>query len=184
VDRHTLREARARARHALGDVHMHEDLLIPEGGSLTIDAGTTLTLDPDVSIESRGPVNARGTDAKPITIQRSNPDLPWGVIALQGVGAKGSRFEHVRFLGGGARQVGRVEYKGSVCAHNVPGVVFESCEFAYNSRCDDLINMVKSQADFVRCHFHHANADSVDYDMSGGLVAYNQIEGSATTGSI
>lgn len=165
-----------------GDVHMREDLAIDERGSLTIQPGTTLTLDPDVSIECRGKLTALGTAERPITIQRTDPNLPWGVIALQGKQAAGSRFEHVRFLGGGARQVGRVEYKGAVSVHYATGVVFDHCEFAFNQRCDDLINIVKSDASITNSHFHDANADSIDYDMSGGLVAYNTIEGSGNDG--
>jgi hypothetical protein len=165
-----------------GDVAVDSDLLVAEGGSLTIEPGTTLTLSPNVSIESRGPVIARGTEERPITIRRADPALPWGVFALQGPGANGSRFAHVRFLGGGGRQVGRVEYKGSVCVHYAKEVEFSECEFADNSRCDDLINVVKGDADVIGCRFHDANADSIDYDMSSGLVAFNTIERSGNDG--
>jgi len=165
-----------------GNVRLSEDLLVPAGQRLVIWAGTTLTLEPDVSIECRGELEALGTAELPITIERANPDLPWGVFALQGPGANGSRLEHVKFLGGGARQVGRVEYKGAVCVHYATGVVFDHCEFAHNQRCDDLINVVKGEAAITHSHFHHANADSIDYDMSGGLVAWNLIEGSGNDG--
>jgi hypothetical protein len=165
-----------------GTEHLTEDLLIDEYSELRIFAGTTIKLDPDVSIECRGKLEALGTAEKPITIERANPDLPWGVFALQGPGADGSQLKHVKFLGGGARQVGRVEYKGSVCVHYAKGVVFDHCEFAHNQRCDDLINVVKGETSITNSHFHHANADSIDYDMSGGLVAWNLIEGSGNDG--
>lgn len=168
--------------HLSGDVQLREDLLVPAGGILLIAPGTTLKLDPDVSIECRGKLEALGTAENPITIERANPDLPWGVFALQGPGADGSVLKHVKFLGGGARQVGRVEYKGAVCVHYSKGVVFDACEFAHNQRCDDLINVVKGEASITNSHFHHANADSIDYDMSGGLVAWNLIEGSGNDG--
>lgn len=165
-----------------GEVRLSSDVLVDSGERLVIEPGTTLTLDPDVSIECRGQLSALGTSEQPITVQRANPELPWGVFALQGSGADGSRLEHVRFLGGGARQVGRVEYKGAVCVHYAKGVVFDHCEFAHNQRCDDLINVVKGEAAITNSHFHHANADSIDYDMSGGLVAWNLIEGSGNDG--
>ncbi|MCY3000585.1 MAG: CotH kinase family protein [Planctomycetota bacterium] len=170
------------AKYLSGEVHLTEDLLIANYGDLRIAPGTTLKLDPDVSIECRGKLEALGTAENPITIDRANPDLPWGVFALQGPGADGSVLKHVKFLGGGARQVGRVEYKGSVCVHYSKGVVFDACEFAHNQRCDDLINVVKGEAAITNSHFHHANADSIDYDMSGGLVAWNLIEGSGNDG--
>ena len=166
----------------LGNVRLTKDLLVHAGQRLVLRPGTTLTLEPDVSIECRGQLMALGTAERPITIERANPELPWGVFALQGAGANGSRLEHVKFLGGGARQVGRVEYKGAVCVHYATGVVFDHCEFAHNQRCDDLINVVKGEAAITNSHFHHANADSIDYDMSGGLVAWNRIEGSGNDG--
>lgn len=172
----------ATRRTLSGELHLTKDLLIDEFGTLTIAPGTTLKLDPDVSIECRGKLEALGTAENPITIERANPDLPWGVFALQGPGADGSRLEHVKFLGGGGGQVGRVEYKGSVCVHYAKGVVLDHCEFAHNQRCDDLINVVKGEASITNSHFHHANADSIDYDMSGGLVAFNRIEGSGNDG--
>lgn len=165
-----------------GEVTLDRDLILEEGRSLRVEAGTTLRLAPNVSIEVRGRAEFRGSEHKPITIERANPELPWGVIAVQGAGGNGSEFEHVKFLGGGGRQVARVEYKGAVAVHNAFGVVFDHCEFAYNSRCDDLINVVKGEASITNSHFHHANADSIDYDMSGGLVAHNLIEGSGNDG--
>jgi len=165
-----------------GNVRLAEDLLVPAGQRLVIWAGSTLTLEPDVSIECRGELLALGTGELPITIGRANPDLPWGVFALQGSGANDSRLEHVKFLGGGARQVGRVEYKGAVCVHYATGVVFDHCEFAHNQRCDDLINVVKAEVAITHSRFHHANADSIDYDLSGGLIAWNTIEGSGNDG--
>jgi hypothetical protein len=178
-------DPRGRADNFVGlgrDQHLKQDLLIPPGTTLRIAPGTTLKLDPDVSIECRGKLEALGTAEQPITIERANPDLPWGVFALQGPGADGSRLEHVKFIGGGAGPVGRVEYKGAVCVHYARGVVFDHCEFAYNQRCDDLINVVKGDCSITNSHFHHANADSIDFDMSGGLVAWNLIEGSANDG--
>ena len=165
-----------------GEIRLTEDVLVPAGQRLVIEAGATLTLEPDISIECRGQVLALGTAELPITVHSADAKLPWGVFALQGAGANGSRLEHMKFLGGGARQVGRVEYKGAVCVHYATGVVFDRCEFAHNQRCDDLINVVKSEVEITNSHFHHANADSIDYDMSGGLIAWNTIEGSGNDG--
>jgi hypothetical protein len=150
--------------------------------TVTIRPGTQIFLDRDTSLLFEGKVLALGTAEQPITIARVDPEFPWGVVALQGAAASGSRFEHVRFLGGGGALIGRVEYKGSVCVHDATGVVFESCEFAANSRCDDLLNVVEGSADVLDCHFHDANADSIDYDMASGLIARNRIERSGNDG--
>ncbi len=165
-----------------GAQDLKTDLVMPPGTTLRIQAGAALRLDPDVSILAKGRVLALGTAEQPITITSSDPLLPWGVLALQGEGANGSRFEHVKFERGGAAQLERVEYKGMISVHNARDVVFDHCEFSRNQRCDDLVNIVKGDASILNSHFHHSNADSIDYDMSSGLVAYNTIEGSGNDG--
>lgn len=161
---------------------LKRDQLTAPGQTLIIEAGTTLTLAPDVSILAKGRVLAIGTAEQPITITASDPLLPWGVFALQGEGANGSRFEHVKFERGGGGQLERVEYKGMVCVHNARDVTFDHCEFSHNQRCDDAINIVKSDASITNSFFHDTNADSIDYDMSSGLVAFNRIERSGNDG--
>jgi len=168
--------------HFTGEVQLERDVTIERGSTLYIYAGARISLAPDVSILVKGNVRALGAAGAPISITSSDPELPWGVFALQGEGASGSVFRHVKFERGGAAQVERVEYKGMVCVHNARDVVFDHCEFSRNQRCDDLINIVKGDASIINSHFHHANADSIDYDMSSGLVAYNRIEGSANDG--
>ena len=165
-----------------GEVRLTDDLVIEIGSTLTIEPGTTLLLDPDVSVLARGRVVARGEEARPIAIRASDPRAPWGVFALQGRGASGSRFEHVSFTGGGGALLERVEYKGSVCVHNAHDVVFERCSFAANMRCDDLFNAVRAGVDLLGCTFDEANADSIDYDMSTGEIRHCRITGSGNDG--
>jgi hypothetical protein len=168
--------------HFIGEVQLDRDFTVERGQLLNIYAGARIVLAPDVSILVKGKVRALGGAGAPITITSSDPNLPWGVFALQGEGANGSRFEHVKFERGGAAQLERVEYKGMVSVHNARDVVFDHCEFSHNQRCDDLLNIVKADASVTNSHFHHANADSIDYDMSSGLVAHNRIEGSGNDG--
>lgn len=165
-----------------GDVRLDRDLVTTETQRLVIEVGTRITLAPDVSILAKGRVLALGTAEQPITITASDPNLPWGVFALQGEGANGSRFEHVKFERGGGAQLERVEYKGMVCVHNARDVLFDRCEFSRNQRCDDAVNIVKADASITNSHFHDTNADSIDYDMSSGLVAFNTIERSGNDG--
>jgi len=122
-------------------VHIEHDLICAPDSALRVAAGTTITLEPNVSFLIKGRAEFLGTEAQPITIQRSNPGLPWGVIAVQGPGASGSKFEHVKFLGGGGELLEEVEYTGSICVHDAFNVTFDHCEIANNSRCDDGLHV-------------------------------------------
>jgi hypothetical protein len=168
--------------HLAGDVHLREDLVIPAGSTLTIAPGTTLALDPDVSVLVRGRLLAHGREGSPITVVNADATRPFGVFALQGSGANGSRIEHTSFEGGGGRLVDRIEYKGSVCVHDADGVLFRDCAFAANMRCDDLVNVVSARVDLVRCTFDDANADAIDYDLSSGAIRDCVIRNSGNDG--
>ena len=78
------------------------------------------------------------------------------------VSTNGSRFRHVRFLGGGGALLERVEYKGMVDVHWADDVEFHSCEFAGNVRCDDAVNAVHADVDLFSCAFHDTAADAAD----------------------
>ena len=161
-----------------GVQHLASSLFVEAGAELVIEPGTRLVLDPDVSIEARGRVLARGTAEQPILIEGSDPERPWGTFALQGAGANGSVFEHVRFGGGGGDLIGRVEYKGMVCVYHASDVTFADCEFTENLRCDDAINSIHSNTNLRRCTFTNALADAIDFDLSTGEIERCVIRGS------
>jgi parallel beta-helix repeat protein len=172
----------ARQREWSGATRLDEDVLIPAGEELVLAPGTELLLAPDVSILARGKITAIGTAEAPIVIRQMVAGTPWGTIALQGEGADGSRFAHVRFEGGGGDVLERVQYKGMVCAHWTRDVRFESCEFSRNLRCDDALNAVHSEVDLNGCYFHDVNADAADYDYSIGMIESCTIERAGNDG--
>jgi hypothetical protein len=165
-----------------GLVRLDEDLVVAEPSSLSIAPGTTIELGPGVSLLARGRVEALGTADEPISIRRADEGRPWGVVALQGAGAGGSRFTHVRFQGGGGARLGAVRYSGMVCVHGAEGVAFEGCEFASNQGCDDALHVAGSRATVRACAFHGVDADAIDFDRSSGEIAGNEIRGAPSEG--
>jgi Right handed beta helix region/CotH kinase protein len=161
-----------------GDTRLHETLIITKGDMLVIDPGTTVRLDPDVSILSLGRVVARGTSDRPITFRPSVTGKPWGTFALQGEGANGSDFEHVRFRGGGGATLGRIEYTGMVDVHRAQQVTFNNCDFSENVRSDDALHAAHSNLLIQNSTFLRTNSDSIDFDYSSGMIANNRFEAS------
>lgn len=153
-----------------GEVHLDADLVVAPHETLLLAPGTRLVLAPNVSVLAKGRVLAAGTAAAPVEVVPADPDLPWGAFALQGSGADGSRFRHVRFRRGGGALLERVEYKGMVDVYWARDVSFEGCEFSDNVRCDDAINAVNADVDLLGCAFRDTAADAVDYDFSTGLI--------------
>jgi len=160
----------SRAHRLAGSVRLTETLRIPAGDTLYIEPGAIVSLDPDVSIVSRGPVFVTGTPERPIRFRPASPPSPWGGFALIGRGADGSRFEHVRFEGGGGATVDRIELIGMVNVHRARDVSFAHVEMADNLRSDDTFHALHAEVTLRDCRFARANGDAVDYDHSDGEI--------------
>ncbi|MEZ4588656.1 MAG: CotH kinase family protein [Gemmatimonadales bacterium] len=174
-----LYRARTPVVHRLrGETHLTTTLLIPAGDSLVIEPGTTIRLDPDVSIVSSGPVRAVGEANRPIRVIPAETGRPWGTFSLQGHGADGSQIRHVEFRGGGGALVGRIEFIGMVNVHRVKGVVVDSATFIANVRSDDTFHALHAVVDVTNSRFVDANGDAVDFDTSVGTIMGNRFEGS------
>jgi hypothetical protein len=165
-----------------GETHLTQTLIVPKNTTLVIEAGAHVVLDPNVSILTRSKVVAHGTQQRPIVIDSSDPRHPWGSFALQGAGCNGSEFDWMKISTGGGGLIERVEYTGMMCVHNAHDVWVRNCEFGPNLRCDDSIHADRADLNIVGCSFRDANGDSIDYDMSGGLVRDCEIVHSGNDG--
>ena len=153
-----------------GVVDVTEDLLVPEQETLLVEAGTRFRIAPQVSFIVFGRILAQGTRTLPIVFEPLEQDKPWGTMALIGDGAAGSRFTNCRFERGSGGVYDGVTFKGMVSVHRVPEVSFEGCRFSRNLVTDDALNAVHSHVRLETTEFLDANADSVDFDISSGLV--------------
>lgn len=152
-----------------GIVHLSSTLTIDAGQRLVIRPGTRLRMGPGVSIFSRGPVRAIGTEAAPIVVE-PDPVEPWGSIGVSGPDTAGTVFAHVSVHGGGdARWVG-LHFKGMVSVYDCPDVRLEDCRFGVNARGDDAVNLAESRIRVLRCEWYGARADGLDLDQCEGVV--------------
>ena len=159
-----------------GTVRLSEDLRVGTLDTLIIEPGTTVLLDPDVSVESRGRVIALGTPDRPILFTRADAVRPWGAFALLGHGADSSLFRHVTWEWGGGDLVDRIEYIGMVNFHRVAHVVVENSVFRDNLRSDDTFHALHSEITLRGSRFNRANSDAVDLDVATGIIEDNLFE--------
>lgn len=87
--------------------HVTGELRVPEGTTLTIESGVTISFDPGVAMVVRGTLEARGTSDKQVVFGRQNSGREWGGVACVGPSAR-ARFEHVEFTGASNPVVDRV----------------------------------------------------------------------------
>ena len=112
-------------RRLSGQVNLTADLDLSGSDTLIIEPGTTLRLGPGVSILSRGPILARGTESRPIRITSAAPDQLFGVIGLVGPGADSSEFRWVTLERGRSVLKGAVEFTATLNLHEVRGVTLD-----------------------------------------------------------
>lgn len=151
-------------------VHLSSDLVIARHQELEIPAGTTIQLDPGVSIVCKGSVSVRGTAAKPVTFRPTDQEQPWGVFLVQG--SKGTKVEitHASMHGGSEATRGGVYYSGMLSMHYVDHAVVLDSTFFDNRFGDDGLRAAGCNVRLERCKFDACNSDGVDFDLCKGEV--------------
>lgn len=179
------------ARDALqwnGDVRLTADVEIAapavasDAPGLVIEPGTTVTLEPGVSIRAQARIVARGTKEQPITFVAADPKRPWGALLVLGNDADGSVFEHVRFTGGSGARLGRIECSGMVCVHGARAIRFDHVEFGANLRSPHALHAARSGIEVADCRFVDANATAISLEACDSALRSTTIERAAKHG--
>lgn len=149
-------------------------LVLPEGYTLVMRAGSELELRGEGRILSRSALDLQATEEAPIVI-RSDGSAGHGIAVL---GAKQtSKLRWVRFLGLGTPAEGGFAPSGAVTFHESP-VEIAHCEFA-GSR-GDALNLVRSPFSIDGSVFRDASSDALDADFSDGRITRTAFLGSGS----
>jgi hypothetical protein len=153
-----------------GSVELRETLRLAPSDTLLIAAGTTVRLHPDVSVITRGVIQAHGRPDAPISIVPTVAQRPWGALALQGDATRGSTLRHVRFIGGGGGVVDGVRYSAMLNVHHAPGVLLDGVAFQGDIRTDYALRAVNSSVELRNCSMTSTNARGIGFEFSGGEI--------------
>jgi len=158
-------------RHELPD-----NVVLPGGASLTIQAGATLALGSRVTFLATRPVTAQGTAKAPIVLTWLVPDEPWGVFVVSGAGADGTVFSDCIVEHGGFGAIGGIGYTGALSIFDAEATV-SRCTFRDNTG-DDSLNIKRAYSLVEHCSFFGGN-DALDFDGAPGEIAYNDFHDTA-----
>ncbi len=156
-----------------GDYNITKNIIIPAGLKVTIHPGTTLNINPKVSIISYSQVIALGTKQKPIKII-PRKDKAWGVFALIGENTNQSVFEFVTIDGGSEAFINRTYLSGQFSAYH-SNITIKDSTFI-NSQSDDGLNLKYSDSLIQNSHFANNSADAIDLDYVTGIVENNTFD--------
>ncbi len=149
-----------------GNWTLTSNLVIPSRHTLVVESGTQIDLKNQAQIVSRSPIFFEGEENLPITIMSSD-STGQGIRVVQAKGTsliRHTTFEHLTHPNKKGWSL-----PGAVTFYESP-VQMTHCNFKYNFKGDDFLNIVRSSFYLSHCLFEGTNADAFDGDFSQGLV--------------
>ena len=142
------------------------DALTEIKGRLTVAPGTRIRLGPGASVIVRGSLDARGTSAAPIVVERRDPAKAWGAFVVIGTGIEHSYFSYCRMSGGSGLVSPYVIFSGMISIHYQAVADVDHCHFSDNTEFDDQFHVVYSTVHVSDSVFEAAASDAIDLDIS------------------
>jgi hypothetical protein len=171
-----------------GRHHLRDDLILPPGVGLWIDADTELRIDPARSILVRGSLRIEGRKGRPVRIGRADEDAPWGVLAAQGKGVtrpggsprQRAIVRHLEIDGGSEDQLRGVWYTGQLSVYHQDLMLSDST--LSRSSNQDNLNVNRGEVEIRDCRFMESGDDAVDLDWATGSIRSSLIHGTGPDG--
>lgn len=142
-----------------------ESLIIPEGYKIICSSGTKLDLKKSAVVVSYSPFWFVGEKGNPVEIYSSDSSGQ-GIVIMNA--SPESLFKYVVFKNLSNPTHNGWELTGAVTFYNSP-VTFSDCRFV-ESRCEDALNLVRSDFNMDNCIFSYTRADAIDSDFSKGRI--------------
>jgi hypothetical protein len=139
-----------------------------------IKPGTRFIMYPQASIFFYGQVIAEGTASQPIVFSPKYASKPWGVVAVQGPSASGSRFSYCEIQGGSIATNNLIDYTAPLNLHDLRNFSVQHCKIGQNHKGDDAMHIAYAQGVIQHNEFRNARSDALDIDIAQVSVNHNQ----------
>ncbi len=162
----TIDEASKKVFIKQGSWTLNRDLIIPGGYQVICREGTEIDLTNEAVILSRSPLDFEGSEEAPIVIH-STDSTGQGVVVLKA--REQSTMEYVKFNNLGNPSKNGWVLPGAVTFYESP-VNISRCQFA-NNRCEDGLNIVRTDFTLDHSLFSGALSDAFDGDWVNGKIS-------------
>ena len=150
-----------------GEYIVKQNLTIPAGYGLRLEAGTVLRMGPGVSMVVYGPLTVLGTGEEPVRIIPHEEGTAWGSFAIVR-SPEVSRVHHLEVSGGSEAYMNGLFLSCQLCFY-WSDVRLEHCIIS-DARADDGINVKKAKLSVHQCVFRDNAVDGFDADWVTGAV--------------
>lgn len=156
-----------------GTYEVLEDIVLPYGVSLKIEAGTNISLGENSSILLYGNLEILGMEKNKVIISNKHKNKPFGTIAAVGDGTTSVFIKHLEIKGGKEDKINGMHLSGALSLYNHNKVDILNSYIHHNS-ADDGLN-IKNAKILLKNNIFNANmADQVDLDFCLGVVEGNK----------
>jgi len=138
-----------------------------------IKPGTNFIMHPGASLFFYGRVIAEGNASQPIIFAPKDASKPWGVIAVQGPAASGSRFSYCQLHGGSVASKQLINYTAPLSLHHLRDFSVKHCKIGRNYQGDDAMHVAYATGVIEYNEFNDARSDALDIDISEVSVNHN-----------
>jgi hypothetical protein len=153
-----------------------------KGQPVFIKPGTTILLDPQVSLIFRGPVHIEGSVNLPVKVRPLNPQKPFGTFAILGKPTQGSRIQYLDIKEGSIHQYNNLKLTGMFSVHDCPDIQISDSRFGVNFIGDDSAHFVRSKVKIKDSIFENAKHDALDWDLVDGEISNSLFRKSGNDG--
>lgn len=164
-----------------GRVTFDRTVVIPKDVPLTVEAGTTIALGPNVSVIAYGPVTIVGTAEKPVRFERSNTEIPWGTFAVLGDQTQSVTIRYTSFDGGKDGFMNGAYFSGMVSLYWLKDVAIDHAIFTH-AASDDALNVKYTEMIITNSFFLENTSDAIDSDFNKATVTQNTFDSNGGDG--
>ena len=155
-----------------GSYFINQDIIVPKNITLTIQPGTKLYFNQNVSLFSYAKIIAKANSNNPIIFTASNKSQSWGVLGLIGKETNNSVFDNCKFSYGSQDSINGIYFTGQLAVHDAQVQIINS-EFSY-ANADDSLNIKYGAESRVENNiFQNNSSDAIDFDWTNGEIKNN-----------
>ncbi|MCB9265893.1 MAG: CotH kinase family protein [Lewinellaceae bacterium] len=156
---------------------LQDDIIIPPGYQVVLEAGAELDLSAGAHFLSYSPVQALGTEDQPVKVF-SNGSAPNGFTVIQA--GEPSVMKYAVFEGLNALKEGNWELTGAITFYEADVQLYR-CVFR-NNHSEDGLNIIRSEFRLSHCLFSDTPSDAFDSDFCKGTIDHCRFERTGNDG--